>query len=402
MAWKESSVMSERVRLLNDYLSGEFGIGELADVYSISRKTVYKWIKRHEAGGWQALQDLSRAPHHHPNAVDDEIEQSILELKARKPNWGAPKLRARLLEKLGPERCPAESTFSQILKRHGLSRRQGRARRATPSEQPLAHAQESNRVWCADFKGWFKTLDGRKCLPLTITDAHSRFLLCCQGLCEESGFVTVRPLFARVFEEYGLPEAIRTDNGTPFACTGLAGLTPLSVWWLRLGIQLERIRPGHPEQNGRHERMHRTLQEEVDRSEQRNLKAQQEVFNDFRQDYNHERPHEALDQKTPASVYQPSARSYPRTLPEPREYPDDWERRYVRASGQAKWKGKFLYLTRALSGQRVGFEPTGDGIWAVHFQGLKLGIFDERRGRLESVRHLEASEKKDQASPKNE
>jgi putative transposase len=402
MAWKESSVMSERVGLLNDYLSGEFGIRELADNYSVSRKTVYKWIQRHESGGWRALEDLSRAPRHHPNAVASEIEQGILELKARKPRWGAPKLRARLLEKFGAERCPAESTFSQILKRHGLSRRQGRARRATPSEQPLAHAQESNRVWCADFKGWFKTLDGRKCLPLTISDAHSRYLLCCQGLCEESGFVTVQPLFARVFEEFGLPEAMRTDNGTPFAGTGLAGLTPLSVWWLRLGIELERIWPGHPEQNGRHERMHRTLQEEVDRSEQPNLRAQQQVFDGFLHEYNHERPHEALGQKTPASIYQGSVRPYPRILPEPREYPDEWEKRNVVASGQAKWKGKYLYLTKALRGQRVGFEPTADGIWAVHFQGLKLGIFDERRGKVESVRQLETTAQKNQASPKNE
>jgi hypothetical protein len=239
-------------------------------------------------------------------------------------------------------------------------------------------------------------------MPLTVTDAHSRYLLCCQGLCEESGFVTVKPLFVRVFEEYGLPEAIRTDNGTPFACVGLAGLTPLSVWWLRLGIQLERICPGHPEQNGRHERMHRTLQEEVERSQQPNLKGQQQVFNNFQQDYNHERPHEALGQKTPASVYQPSIRAYPRTLPEAREFPDDWEHRYVRASGQAKWKGKWLYLTKALRGQRVGFEPIGDGIWAVHFQGMKLGVFEERQGKVESVRHLEAPSQKDQASPEKE
>src|SRR6266850_426181 len=199
--WKENSVMSQRIKMMNEFLSGEFGISELAEQYEVSRKTVYKWIERYEALGWDGLKDQSRAPHGHPNAVSSEIEKQLLEFKAAKPLWGAPKLRQKLLGLIGPERCPAESTVSEILRRHGLSAKKGRARRAVPSEQPLAHCQGVNQVWCADFKGWFRTGDGQKCTPLTMSDAHSRYLLCCQALDEATGFVTVRPLFITTFRE---------------------------------------------------------------------------------------------------------------------------------------------------------------------------------------------------------
>src|SRR2546425_5386341 len=251
MPWKETCVMSERIRLINDYESGDFGISELAQEYQVSRKTVYKWLERFEEEGGKGLQDHSKAPEHHPNAVPEQIERAILELKPRKPLWGAPKLRAKLLEK--KENCPAESTVSEILRRHGLSHRAKRRRRATPSQQPLSHCEQCNQVWCADFKGWFRTGDGQKCTPLTVSDGHSRYLLCCQSVEKTVEELTVKPLFIKTFREYGMPEAMRTDNGAPFASTGLAGLSTLSVWWVRLGIKLERIEPGCPQQNGRHE-----------------------------------------------------------------------------------------------------------------------------------------------------
>lgn len=375
--------MTERVKLINEYLSGDFGIVELAQQYQVSRKTVYKWIERFEVEGWEGLKDHSRAPHSHPNAVGAEIEAELLRLKAAKPLWGAPKLRRKLLERIGPEQCPAESTLSEILRRHGLSRRKGRARRATPSEQPLAHCHGCNRVWCADFKGWFRTDDGQKCTPLTITDAYSRYLLCCQGLTHGTGFLTVRPLFIATFRENGLPLAIRTDNGAPFASTGLGGLTPLAVWWVRLGISLERIAPGQPQQNGRHERMHRTLKESTASPPRASVRAQQKAFDHFRQEYNHERPHEALEQEPPARVYEPSPRPYPERLPEQRGYPEAWEKRRVRKGGQIKWKGRDIRLSEALCGQEIGLEPVGERLWSVHFEALNLGLFDERKGRIQ-------------------
>ena len=320
--------MSERIGLINDYESGDFGISELAQQYQVSRKTVYKWLERFEREGWKGLEDQSRAPEHHPNAVSERIERAVLELKARRPLWGAPKLRAKLLEKLAS--CPAESTISEILRRHGLSQRAKRRRQATPSQQPLGHCQECNQIWCADFKGWFRTSNGSKCTPLTISDAYSRYLLCCQSVERTVEELTVKPLFIQTFREYGMPQIMRTDNGTPFASTGLGGLSSLSVWWVRLGIRLERIEPGQPQQNGRHERMHRTLKEATAQPPQSSLRAQQKCFNRFRDEYNNERPHEALNQEPPASVYEPAPRQYPERLPGPCGYPDEWEKRIVR------------------------------------------------------------------------
>ena len=388
MAWKETCVMSERIKLINDYLSGDYAISELAAEYAVSRKTAYKWIGRHKAGGWAALADQSRAPRHHPNAVAVEIEQLLLELKARRPLWGAPKLRHKLLEAVGVAHCPAESTVSEMLRRHGLSRVAKRRRRAVPSLMPFADCQAANAVWCADFKGWFRTGDGNKCTPLTISDGHSRYLLRCQGMGGATGWVTVQPLFIATFREYGLPAALRTDNGPPFATTALGGLSALAVWWVRLGIRLERIEPGQPQQNGRHERMHRTLKEATASPPRSSLRTQQKAFDEFRQEYNDERPHEALGQKPPAEFYEPSTQEYPERLPEQRGYPDDWEKRMVRKSGQIKWRGKDVRLTEALWGQEVGLKPVADGEWAVYFESLGLGRFDERTGRLHPAKRL--------------
>jgi len=380
--------MSERIKMISDWLTGDYGRTELALKYAVSRKSVCKWIDRYEAGGWDGLADQSRAPHYHPNAVAPDIEQLVLELKARWPLWGAPKLRRKLLDMQGVDTCPAESTISEILRRHGLSRIAKRRRRAVPSETPFGHCLEANRVWCADFKGWFLTQDGNRCTPLTITDGHSRYLLRCQGMDGSTGWLTVKPLFIETFREYGMPVAIRTDNGPPFATTTLGGLSTLSVWWLRLGIGLERIEPGKPQQNGRHERMHRTLKEATAKPPRSNLRKQQKAFDEFRNEYNTERPHEGLGQKVPAEFYSRSERQYPERLPDQRGYPDEWQKRLVRQGGRIKWKCKEINLTTALWGQQVGLKPVGDGRWSVYFESLELGVFDERKGRIEPAKRL--------------
>ncbi len=234
--------MSERIGMINEYLSGDYGISELAQANGVSRKTIYKWIERYERQGWQGLEDQSRAPRDHPNAIAPEIEKKLLELKGRWPLWGAPKIRVKLKEVVGESWCPAESTVSQILKRHGLSQEAKRRRRAVPSEKPFKDCHGANAVWCADFKGWFRTGDGKKCTPLTISDAYSRYILCCQGLGGTTGFITVKPLFIATFRKYGMPIAIRTDNGPPFATTGLGGLSELAVWWVRDTTRTDRPR----------------------------------------------------------------------------------------------------------------------------------------------------------------
>src|SRR6266568_4500881 len=385
MPWKETCAMNERVIMISEYLSGDYSISDLSRRYGVSRRSVYKWIERHKDQGWAGLADLSRAPHHHPNALSPELEHLILQWKQERPLWGAPKIHAKLLALPG---CPSESTVSNVLQRHGLTRKTRRRRQATPSEQPFAHCLGANELWCADFKGWFSTGDGRRCDPLTISDAHTRYLLRCQATGGTTGVSAVKPLFIATFREFGMPGAIRTDNGTPFASTGLGGLTALSVWWLRLGIRLERIMPGQPQQNGRHERMHRTLKEATASPPRSTLPLQQRAFDEFRREYNEQRPHEALGQKLPATVYAPSPRDYPERLPAPRGYPLEWRVRAVREAGQMKWRGRNVMLTKALWGQEIGLKPIADGLWAIYFEALELGEFDERQWRVRPVKTL--------------
>lgn len=385
MPWKETCAMKQRIEFIESYLAKDDSISELAREYGISRKTAHKWIERYKQEGGVGLEDQSRAPHYHPNALCEGLERSILEWKGRKPMWGAPKIHAKLLEE--GDRV-SESTVSNVLARHGLSRKMKASRRATPSQSPLGPCQRANEVWCADFKGHFQTADGMRCEPLTITDGHTRYLLRCQAVREGTGMVAVQPLFVATFREYGMPETLRTDNGSPFASQGLGGLSGLSVWWIRLGIRLERIQPGHPEQNGRHERMHRTLKEATAQPPRSTLRRQQQAFDAFRQEYNEERPHEALGQKPPASLYVPSTREYPERLPELGGYPDEWEKRKVRPSGQIKWKGRSVQIGRALIGEEIGLEEVDDGLWAIYFESLKLGWLDERKKRVRRLKEL--------------
>jgi putative transposase len=374
MPWKVSDVLDERTRFVLDYERGFHTMAELCRQYGIARKTGYIWVQRYTEQGLEGLQDRPRAPGWHPNQTPEEIEQRLLSLRGQHPRWGPKKLRGYLEQRQPELPWPALSTIGELLKREGLTIPQRRRRHAPPYTQPVLEAIQPNRVWCADFKGWFRTRDGDRIDPLTLTDACSRYLLRCQTV-ERTNTEQVRAILEAAFREYGLPWALHTDNGAPFGSCGLAGLTHLSVYLIRLGIVPERSRPGHPQDNGRHERMHRTLKAETARPPAANRRAQQRAFDGFRREYNEERPHEALGQKTPSSCYLVSEREYPRRLPEP-EYDSSWQVRRVKGKGDFSWKHQPVYLTKALAGQDVGLEPMDDRYWLVHFGSLPIGRFD--------------------------
>jgi transposase InsO family protein len=380
MPWKDCRIMDERYRFILDYQSQECSLAELCRRYGISRPTAYKWLGRHAQEGVAGLKDRSRAPHTQARASSPEQEALLLACRAAHPHWGPRKLKAYLERRHPGLLLPAPSTIGAILGRHGLLLPRKRVRHATASPGPLAPAGAPNDTWCVDFKGWFLTGDGTRIDPLTMTDAYSRFLLCCQAVAKTDG-EHVRAIFEACFRQYGLPRRIRSDNGPPFASTGLAGLSRLAVWWLRLGIVPERIEPGKPQQNGEHERMHLTLLKEAASPPQASGRAQQRAFNAWREEFNQERPHEALGLATPADYYQPSSQPYPARLAAV-EYPEDWETRSVRGAGQLQWRGRDVLVTRALCGERVGLEAVEDGLWRVYFMGLALGWLDERRLRI--------------------
>lgn len=390
MTWSVSA-MDERSRFV---LEAETYLGsfvELCRQYRISPQCGYKWTERYRAQGPDGLRELSRAPHYHPNAVPESVVQEILIARRAHATWGPKKLRV-LLQQADPNRSiPSLSTIADVLKRNGLSVPQKRQRRATPSTQPFAECNDANRTWCADYKGWFLTGDGRRCDPLTITDGYSRYLLRCQAV-EDLTYAVARGVFEAAFRQYGLPMAIRTDNGTPFASTGLAGLSRLSVWWLKLGIGLERIQPGKPQQNGRHERMHLTLKRETAQPPARNQRAQQRRFDAFRNEYNHIRPHEALGMKTPASLYRPAPRTYPARVPEP-EYGSEYEVRRVGDRGEFRWGGEKVFLTYALQEQWIGLRCWHDRYWKIYFGTLPVAILDADKRQVLDAPHAKRVEK---------
>ncbi len=369
--------MDERWQFIEECKSQEWSMAEVCRRFEISRKTGYKWLSRYESGGMNALQDGSHAPHHNPRQVLDEVEDAIVEARGKHPHWGPGKLRA-WLDRTAPEiQWPAPSTIGEILHRHGLVVPRKKRAKAPPNREPLKHAQGPNVVWCADFKGWFRCQDGSRCDPLTISDAYSRFLLRCQAARHPDGWYT-KPLFEATFREYGLPERIRIDNGAPFASVGIGGLSELSVWWIKLGIRPERIEPGKPAQNGRHERMHRTLKQATAQPPRANLREQQKAFDEFRQEYNYERPHEALEGKTPSECYQDSLRPYQSRI-RPVQYPASFAVRQVSEGGQIRWNTAYVFVGRALSGEPIGLEPMADGKWRVWFSFYELGEFDESK-----------------------
>lgn len=309
MPWKESSVLDERIRFVIRHKDGE-EMASLCREFGISRKTGYKIIERYEECGFEGLSDRSRKPYRYANKLPPQVEAAIVVAKKEKPSWGARKIRERLIRNLPPEiRVPAISTIHAILDRHGLvSRSKGRRQRAQGT--PLSNGTEPNDLWCTDFKGEFQLGNKQYCYPLTVTDYASRYLLLCEAM-ESTKEETAFTAFERLFRERGLPTAIRSDNGVPFAApNGLFGLSRLSAWWLRLGIRIERIKPGHPQQNGRHERMHLTLKKEATRPAGANIFQQQATFDLFVEEFNNERPHEALDMKYPAEIYKPASKKY--------------------------------------------------------------------------------------------
>lgn len=380
MPWKELSPVDERLRFIAECRAGEGSFTEHCERFSVSRKTGYKWFDRYASEGPPGLLDRSRRPLTSPEATPLPIVEKLLALRRSHPSWGAKKL-LKVLADRGITDLPARSTCCEILKRHGLVVSPRRRKYPGHPGRPQTPMNEPNAVWTADFKGQFKTRDGVYCYPLTVADGYSRFLLACKGL-RSTSITLAQPVFFRLFEEYGLPRIIRTDNGVPFATTALGRLSSLSVWWIRLGIFPELIEPAHPEQNGRHERMHRTLKRETALPSKANLLAQQRRFDDFRREFNNERPHEALGQETPASFYKPSTRALPSKLA-PIEYPPHFEVRYVSANGGIRWKCTWVSVTHTLAGEFVGLEEVGDGLWDAYFGPVLLGRMDERLGRIE-------------------
>jgi transposase InsO family protein len=377
MPWKANSVMEARARMVLEYERGEVTMTELCQAYEVTRETGYYWLRRYRSGGLESLGDLGREPKRHPNQTAAELEQRVLELRRAHMRWGPRKLK-RVLERDCPEqRWPAASTMGTMLRREGLAIPRRKRRRTQPYTQPFAAADAPNRVWCADFKGWFRTRDGERIDPFTLSDAHSRYLLRCQAV-DKADHERVRAICEAAFREYGLPQAIRSDNGAPFASCAIAGLSRLAVWWMKLGIVPERIAPGHPEQNGRHERMHRTLKQETASPAAAHRRAQQQRFDHFREEYNQLRPHEALAMQTPATYYQPSPRQYPARLPEV-EYGTALQVRRVQEHGEFNWKHQHVFLSEVLWGERIGLLPNGDCGHTIFFGRFPIARFDSRR-----------------------
>ena len=329
------------------------------------------------------MEEHSRRPRHSPNTTAEEIVSALLEARRRHPSWGAKKLLTILGKRHPRWSFPGRSTVCDILSRHGMVPKKRAKRRIGHPGRPTTQMLAPNDVWCADYKGQFKTHDGIYCYPLTVTDGYSRYLLGCQAL-PSTAVHEAKPVFTRLFREYGLPTRIRTDNGVPFATNTLARLSALSAWWVRLGVLPDLIEPGKPQQNGRHERMHRTLKAETTRPAAGNLQAQQRKFNRFRAEFNDERPHEALDQQTPASCYTASTRAMPNRLP-PLEYPDRFEVRYVSANGGIRWNCDWVNVSIVCAGEYVGLEEIDNGVWNVYFGPLKLGRLIERHMRIEDL-----------------
>jgi transposase InsO family protein len=376
--------MGERLRFVHEALRGDETMAALCRDFEISRETGYKWLERFELLGAAGLKDRSRRPHRSGLARDEEVVTAALALKRAYPLYGPKKLRAKLADLHPDWAVPAASTIGGWLDREGLVERRTARRRCPPYTQPFAKVAAPNDVWSVDFKGWFRTGDGRRCDPLTVKDAHSRYLLTCRAV-EQPDHAHVQPRLVVLFREFGLPLAIRSDNGPPFATIGAGGLSKLAVWWIKLGIQPERIEPGKPEQNGRHERMHETLKRAVADPPARSWPAQQVALERFRREYNEERPHEALGQKTPASFYRRSDRGYPCRLREPEYDPESAVRR-VRCNGSIKWAGDLIFVSEALTGEPIGITETISGDWQVRYGELELGYIDRHTRRL--VRRL--------------
>jgi putative transposase len=379
MAWNETSVMDERLKFIAAVMAGDETMTGLCERFGISRKTGYKWQARYLAAGPAGLHDLPRAPLHHGRATDEAIVARLLAFKRKHRGWGPKKLIARLTRLEPAIAWPCASTAGEILKRHGEVKPRRPKRWKGQGNGPWPEALSPNAVWTADHKGWFRTGDGRRCEPLTVLDLHSRYCLALQAA-SSTAEAQAWPVFARLFNEFGLPDAVRSDNGPPFAASGVTGLSGLAVRFLKLGIGLQRIDPGKPQQNGVHERFHGHLLD-LQANPCASLAAQQLAFSAFKREYNDERPHEALGQTPPGEHYTPSLRPMPKRPPEP-GYPAEAAVRQVRSNGEIKWRGQLVHISTALIGEPVAVEEDGSGAFTVRFYAHALGHIDEARGKL--------------------
>lgn len=383
MPWNETNAMEQRIQFIQDWLRRTHHLSDLCALYAISRKSAYKWIDRYMNDGADWAMDRTHEAALVHNRTSPEVEHALLQMRLLHRTWGARKL----LHQVGLQQpalaLPHQSTVCEMLKRNGLITPKPRRRAIGHPGRPSSAIDGPNDCWSADFKGQFRTGDSHYCYPLTSTDNYSRFLLGCQSL---PGTLTLpsKVVFTRLFKEYGLPRRIRTDNGVPFAAHSLGRLSALSVWWLKLGVLPELTQPGKPQQNGRHERMHKTLKDETTKPPAANASAQQRKFNVFRREFNEVRPHEALDMHTPSQLYQPSPRPMPDKLT-PMHYPDRFEVRYVSANGGIRWRNQWVNISSVLVTEVVGLEPVDDGIWDLYFGVMKLGRLNERHMRIQDL-----------------
>jgi len=370
--------MEERVRMLADYATGNWSVSELCQRYGVCRDTFYEWRRRRDSGAADWFTDRSHAPLHCPHETDAALKDAIIALRRRFPHLGPRKLLSKLKRQAPEIGWPAASTAGEILRQAGLITAVRRRRRPLDQQRPFAAVTGANDEWSTDFKGWFRTADQQRIDPLTIADGHSRFLIDIRIV--PPTIEGVLPAFAAVFRTFGLPLAIRCDNGSPFGSRGAGGLTRLSAWWVKLGVEPHFIRPASPQENGRHERMHRTLKEQTARPAAANAAEQQARFDVFRRHYNEERPHEALGQQLPMEVYTPSLRPFPDRLEDP-WYDADHQVRRVRSSGEIMWKGELVFISEALIGELIGLAELETGDYVVRFCDLDVGLID-RCGRF--------------------
>jgi putative transposase len=375
MPWKENQTMDLRVQLIHDHEEGE-SISALSEIYGVARKTIYKWLERHDAAGVAGLADRSRAPQHTPHKLSEDVIAEIIAARQRW-NWGPRKLRVKLVAAQPKITWPAESTIGEVLKRAGLTHRRKPRVRTPPYGQPFASVDAANQTWCADFKGWFRTADGTRCDPLTITDAHSRYLLRCQ-ITPKADSIHVAAIFDAAFREYGLPLVIHTDNGVPFASRAPGGLSRVSMRWVKLGVVPQRSRPASPQDNGRHERMHSTLKQATLQPPARNARRQQDAFDRFLHEYNHDRPHEALDDATPASCYTASCRQMPRRVPE-LDYGEDVMVRRISQQGSLKVNGERTFVSEIFAHEWMGLRALDERYSEVLYGPVTVGFLDTFR-----------------------
>jgi transposase InsO family protein len=376
MPFRETCPMEERIALLRDYETGVFSVSDLCRYYGISRETFYVWRRRRASGGERWFEARSHAVAHCPHATTSFMTERVVAMRRRFPHFGPKKIKSRLEEEAPETGWPATSTIGDMLKRAGLVEHKPRRRRVIDRGEMAAEATAANEEWAIDFKGWFRTRDGRRCDPLTIMDVASRYLI--EVRIVEPTEAGVRDALERVFAAVGLPAAMRSDNGTPFGSSGAGGLSALSVWWLRLGIEPHYIRPASPQENGRHERMHRTLKEQTCRPAAATVREQQARFDRFRRHYNQERPHESLDESPPATRWQPPTRALPARVDDP-WYDADHQVRRVRPSGAIKWQGEDVFIGQALAGELVGLTEQDNGCHIARFCCRDLGVIDRDR-----------------------